>query len=151
MKLEFFLKRFSALAVGALLMACDSSDSDATRVVSLVGLLATPEKFIGEKVAVRGYLARHGGLNLYLTSEHAAAYDSASSLIVLDPTEGAALTQSPCADSFVEIRGTFGIGFQMGTVIRDVKSVFRFPGGYCWRSDRQVNPPPTAPKSSPAR
>ena len=145
MKLVIFLKRFSTLVVGALLIACNPSGSDARRVVSLVGLLATPEQFIGEKVAVRGYLTRHGGLTLYLTSEHAAAYDVASSVIVLDPTQEATLSQSTCADSFVEIRGTFGIGFRMGTVIRDVESVFQIPGGYCWRSDRHGIAPTTVP------
>ena len=72
--------------------------------VSLVQLLVYPERYVGQRVGVDGYLST--SMNLYLTSEHAKAHDALSSIIVSDADDGG-ITYSDCVDSFVSITATF--------------------------------------------
>lgn len=76
--------------------------------VSLVSLLATPERFEGKFVHVVGYLTSGPALHLYLSKEHAKIFDLPSSIFINDTSPGGTLTQSSCEGRFVRVRGVFG-------------------------------------------
>ena len=102
------------------------------RIVSLATLVATPERLLGQGVSVMGFLKRDAGLKLFLTSEHARFGDIASSVTILDATEGALLFQSPCSGAWVRVYGVFARMDGALPAIRDVSAVRRSDGELCW-------------------
>jgi len=72
---------------------------------SLIQLTADPSRWIGKKVIVRGFLVADVPLLLYVSSEHAAAGDLASAILVDDPSsEDDSLWTSQCIGRWVWIR-----------------------------------------------
>ena len=77
-------------------------------IVPLVALLVRPEVLpSGQKVLVRGYLVKGLGPLLFLTAEHAEAFDTSAAIPVSDPSEDGSLMRADCFDRFVAVSGTF--------------------------------------------
>jgi len=94
--------------LASLIASCDAvSDDDDLVLVSLVQLLATPEKFEGKQIRVVGFLQSAGQLRLFLTRDHALALDDWSSVRVHDDTPGGSLILSDCPGHYVTITGKF--------------------------------------------
>lgn len=94
--------------LGLLAEATDSQGKAESRdgpyLVSLVRLIATPEKFAGLRVQVIGYLGKP--LQLYLTEKHAEVEDFWSGIEIFDPSEDGSLTRSSCVGNWVKVTGT---------------------------------------------
>ena len=89
-----------------LLSACSQDNS--THLVSMVALLANPEKFDGKRILVTGYLGR--GNDIYLTKEYSEINDRNSALLLnLDESNINNLSASQCRDKYVEVTGVFGL------------------------------------------
>ena len=77
-------------------------------IVPLVALLVRPDLLpSGQQVVVSGYFAKGFGPLLFLTAEHAEAFDTSAAIPVSDPTEDGSLTRADCFDRFVAVSGTF--------------------------------------------
>lgn len=86
-------------------MGCRSADSDDTNAalsVSMVNLIENVHNYGGKRVHVGGYLGVD--MNLYLSKEHANAFDMKSSIPISDTDRGD-IESSPCVRSFVFIEG----------------------------------------------
>jgi len=81
-----------------------SARQQADTVVSLVVLLTNPVESEGQIVEVVGYLSRDVGLTLYLTEDHAKAYDIASAIAIEEPNAQV----GACAGAYVRLVGKFG-------------------------------------------
>jgi hypothetical protein len=93
----------------AILLVALSSCAGAQEVVnlgsvSMIQLIANPERFAGRRIAVSGYLAE--GQRLYLTREHAELSDM-SSAIDLSGEFLDDYRSSPCSKSLVTVSGRF--------------------------------------------
>lgn len=78
-----------------------------TAHVSIVHLIAYPEKIAGRRVRVKGYLANPGigGARLFLSKAHADIEDFHSSIPV---GEGIDWSKSDCINKYVDLTGDFG-------------------------------------------
>ena len=118
--------RLGVVLLGALLVACivayERERARHSYVVSLINLLTDPQRYIDDRVVVKGYLEDYHGLTLFLTKEHADAGDHLSAVHVSDPTYEGVLTQSSCVGSFAEVRGTFRL-YQAIPLLVDVVRV----------------------------
>lgn len=93
------------LTIVLVTMGCGSADSDdanATLSVSMVNLIENGQDYDGKRVHVAGYLGVD--MNLYLSKEHANAFDMESSIPISDTDRGD-IESSPCVRSFVFIEG----------------------------------------------
>ena len=93
------------LIAGTAVSGCPSANSGdgPDRVVSLINLIVTPEKYEGIAIRVSGFLSSTG--SLCLTREYAAMLD-VGAVHVLDQTPGAFL-RNHCVDSYAMVEGTF--------------------------------------------
>ncbi len=77
-------------------------------ILPLVALVVRPDLFSsGQQVIVEGFLSHDGSPLLFLTSEHAAAFDTSSAIRVSDPTPDGSLTLSDCMGKWVAVHGVF--------------------------------------------
>jgi hypothetical protein len=76
-------------------------DAKPTCAVSLAQLLVDPTSLMGSKVLVQGYLSHN--LELFLSREHAEAYDYMSAIRVIDPSDEGVVTRSHCAGQWVTV------------------------------------------------
>jgi hypothetical protein len=137
------------IVVGVMIITAPAVSNQKNEItVSLIQLLATPDKFDQKFVWVVGYLERGPNLNLYLTKDHARVFDHASSIGVHDTTVGGTLTLSSCVGNFVRVRGVFGKLEGLFPAIVDVEEVENLEShGSCWRrSGREPNAPGAADK-----
>lgn len=103
------------------LSSCASADEVNVGPVSMVQLIVTPERFVGARLEVSGYLIRQ---RLYLTREHAELLDHSSSVELTNeflPDDG----KSPCANALVRVTGQF-VETKPGAtyMISDVTQIF---------------------------
>lgn len=114
--------------------------SDRLTIASMVQLLAHPENYAGKRVLVSGYLSfGSAGLFLYLTKDHDEIFDYASSLNVLDDTDGATLSQSDCLGHYVTLEGTVRTSEGISWVIADVERVIDLQNRIkCWTREPEV-------------
>ncbi len=97
---------------------------DGDLIVPLAALITRPELLSsGQQITVQGYFSKGVGPLLFLTSEHAAAFDTISAIAVVDPTEDGSLTQADCFDRFVTVHGTFVRHNSGETTIQNVSEV----------------------------
>lgn len=107
--------------------------------VPLVALIATPDRYVGVRVDVVGYLDRP--LHLYLTRDHAAVEDVSSSIDIIDGSEGGTLTHSTCVSHWVELIGTFYRRSNGLFGIRDAEEVRRLDTyEVCWTEAKSPEP-----------
>ncbi|PKM18509.1 MAG: hypothetical protein CVV11_14470 [Gammaproteobacteria bacterium HGW-Gammaproteobacteria-15] len=111
--------------------------------VSLVQLIATPDKFLNKRIRVRGHFLSAGDSWLYLTSDHAKFRDNKSAINVLDDTETGELYDMECNNGWVDIKGYFLATFRSdrreieGRLIVD--SVYSLnKEKYCWERKKAV-------------
>lgn len=98
------LSRFVLFSITALVFsACIASEGPYK--VSLIELLISPDRYVGEKVSVKGFLDSDVNLYLFLTADHAKIDDYVSAISVGD-VSGFRITESNCIDSYVEVSGT---------------------------------------------
>ena len=119
------MRRLIILSCLLFFCGCQVSEQN-PRLVLLVALLSTPEKFDGNDVIFTGFLGR--GSDVYLTKEHSDINDRASSLFLsLSDREREALSISACIQKHVEVVGSFGLvkvpGLAPRLGITDVKSL----------------------------
>lgn len=101
--------------------------------VPLVGLLTNPERFDGSLVRAMGFLKYDGQLRLYLTRDHAEIGDRQSSVVVVDTTDDASLTESSCALKYVSVTARFRRFPDRSFGLIDVHDVFdRDSQEQCW-------------------
>lgn len=82
-------------------------ERDEVYYAPLLGLLTTPERFEGRALRVMGFLKFNGELRIYLTRDHAEISDRQSSIVVVDTTDDASLTESTCPSNYVSVTGEF--------------------------------------------
>jgi len=110
---KFVAKYFFSLAaiflVSLQLTDVIQADSSQARIIaSIAQLTIEPEQWIGQKVAVKGYLAREIGLILYATEDHSQIADYASGIVVVDPEIGSAgKFYMGCSNAYAEVSGRF--------------------------------------------
>lgn len=122
------LKVAVVIAVSAAVCSCDSSDPVRVQV-SLVQLIVSPEKHVGGRVIVSGYLDEtpSGWFGLYLAPEFAKMHDIFSSVIIADPQFVREARRNPhCRGVFVWLDGTFGQTVLGSPGIVHVEGAFRF-------------------------
>ena len=103
--------------------------------VSLIELLAVPEKFNGKEISVIGYLNGTITFDLYLSRDHANILDRESSIEIIDNTPDGSLIQSSCASNYVQVKGTFKKRADSMYVIAYIKSVSIMESlKTCWKS-----------------
>ena len=140
---EFIRNLVRALIViSALILAAPAHSSQRNEMpVSLVQLLANPQKYEHRFVWVIGYLERLPNLMLYLTKNHARIFDIASAIDIHDTTAGGELILSTCVSNWVRVRGVFGMLEGVYPAIVDVEEVVILEShGSCWkRSGREPN------------
>jgi len=129
------IKRFMNVILIYLLLLPNLVHAD-VYPVSLVELLAVPEKYDGKEIAVIGYLKDTTSLDLYLSRDHAKILDLESSIQVIDTTPDGLLFQSSCAPNYVRVKGTFIKRADSMYVIAYIKSVSIIESlKTCWESN----------------
>ncbi len=111
------MRRYLLVALVMLLLACVCSSKTATApasppVVSIVQLIATPEKFDGKLISVIGFLRlEHEGYLLYLGKEY---YDNVvlANALWVDATEDMGKNREKLELKYVKIVGTFRAGHE---------------------------------------
>lgn len=87
--------------------------------ISIIELIVTPQKYMGEKVMVIGF---NGHNRMVFLTESAAKYrDSANGISFSDHREG---FYDFCEDAFVRVTGTVARDPAGGLFLQDVTSVF---------------------------
>lgn len=129
------LKRASLHLVAACLASAISSMAlpHEPESVSLVSLLARPDRHEGKFVSAMGYFSPWD-VGLYLTSGHSDARDMTSMVSVMDHTIDASIIRSDCAEAFARVEGTFIVSARMGPRIVWVTRVLSPDGLVCWSS-----------------
>ena len=137
MRSDSRIKRYMAPLFTLLVFFCSYPGNALARqqadvVTSLVMLLTNPAGYDGKVVEVVGYLERDVGLTLYLTRDHARAWDIASAISIeqLDASPG------KCAGAYVRVIGRFGQSEYGDFLILQTLSIDRLTksGQYeqCW-------------------
>ena len=111
------MRRYLLVALVMLLLACVCSSRTATApasplVVSIVQLIATPDKFDGKLISVIGFLRlEHEGYLLYLGKEY---YDNVvlANALWVDATEDMGKNREKLELKYVKIVGTFRAGHE---------------------------------------
>ena len=104
-----------------------AAGQQAEAVASLLTLLANPAELDGKVIEVVGYLSHDVGLTLYLTRDHAKAYDIASAIAIEEPDA----SLEKCAGAYVRVVGRFG----RSRLVR--RSVYMVAASW-WRGKREV-------------
>lgn len=100
--------------------SCASAEEVNLGSVSMVQLIVTPERFVGARLKVPGYL--RGG-QLFLTRDHAELRDDSSSIVLTAdflPADG----KSPCGNALVWVMGKFIETKPGATYMLDVSQIF---------------------------
>ena len=104
--------------------------STPTYVVSMIQLLDSLGRYEGKTVSVKGYLDTFTGLKLYLTKDHAIIHDFPSSILV---SEEPGISDSECADSYVEIVGKIvRLNSSIFAIVDLTKISNPIDGNVCW-------------------
>ena len=98
----------------------DSADANSSpRVASMIELIAFPDRYAGEFVAVKGYF---GIDTLFLTKDNADMRDYASSIMISDTAKGE-IYSSGCSDHYVEIWGNVSLSFGGRVLLKDITKI----------------------------
>ncbi len=109
---------FSKYLVTALsAVLCSHAHSDRF-YISMVNIIAFPERYIGKDVILTGFNSQRV---LYLTEEAARYRDIANGILYEDKREG---TYDHCENKHVHIEGKIVTDFSGGIVLQDVSSVY---------------------------
>lgn len=128
----------SILLILVSVLGAENAQGGAVYGVSLVQLLASPERFAGKHISVVGYFAVGPNVHLYLTEAHARVFDHNSSIALNDESADGSLTQSSCAGGFVRVDGEFGFLDQDHPAIVSVDEVTRLDTRErCWSRQGQ--------------
>lgn len=109
------MMRIARLVVSTCLVvvisACQSVSEDRESWLvgaSLVTLLANPSKYDNIHVSTMGFLAQAGGPVVFLTRDHAKAYDIISGIpLTVSDEKRKSLNNSSCFDKYVQVLGRF--------------------------------------------
>ena len=120
------------VATGAVAVVCGvAAAGQDPASVSMVDLLANEERYVARVIEVVGYL--HVDTSLYLTKEHAEAFDGLSAVLVSDTSEGD-ITSSPCIGSYVRVRGKLIETDPQSYVLVGVNQIFQpSTNSFCWK------------------
>jgi len=101
---------------------------------SLVTLLANLSEYDKIHVETTGFLAYEGGPVVFLTRDHAKAYDIASGIPLTVPDEKReSLKNSSCYDKFVRVLGRFVVEHEyVGKIIQVQAITDAFTNKTCW-------------------
>lgn len=104
-------------------------------IVSLIDLLAHPDKYEGKKIQVKGYLSNG---YIYLSKDHAeVSHDVTLSIYIVEPTEDGSMTQN-CSDAYGSVEGVFivkGRPWRQGMNVIDLVqrvNLFKPEPETCW-------------------
>jgi hypothetical protein len=114
----------ATVLLGANSMSCEPAAREPVHPVSMVSILANAERYSGQQIAIFGYL--NADWKLYLTRDHAAAFDLESSLHVSD-TDSGDIASSGCMEKYVEIEAKLSVRERAPYTLVDVRRV-RVPG-----------------------
>lgn len=131
------MKKLRYIVLGllvSLLLSCDARVMGSLVPVSLVELLANPQRFENKIVEVSGYLESINDLRLFLTKEHAVINDVKSSVEIFDSTDGGILIQLPCMSHYVKVTGKFSKVYKgYAHAIKDVSRIYEYDSNeFCW-------------------
>lgn len=93
-------------AIIFMLLASSALSEDRPRVVSIINLIATPERYDGLLVSVQGYFTT-SPMTLYVNEGSARRFDTVSGVDVIDATDDARFAKSRCHRSYVRMVGKF--------------------------------------------
>ena len=103
---------------------------------SLVTLLANPSKYDNIHVETTGFLRYAGGPVVFLTRDHAKAYDIASGIPLDVPDEKRkSLKDASCYDKYVRVIGRFVVVHEyVGKIIKvqAIRDAFNHTSKDCW-------------------
>lgn len=138
--MNFFLssvKLFSTISIMIFMVNQKAfCEEKSYRVVSLIQLIATPDKYVNKYISVQGY---YGGIpiHLYLTKDHADIGDYFSAIQLVDdvPSRKGSMPASSCRYNYIMVNGLFlQIPNKSSYIIRDIeKAHFSRAGGICWK------------------
>ena len=96
--------------------------------VSLMSLVVSPAKFIGERVAVTGYLDGSGvPPYLYFSKERSFLHDAPNSIVAYETVDGRRMNEiERCLNRYVTVIGTFKKLEIGGAGITDIYRVVSF-------------------------
>lgn len=96
------------ISVFFLLVVLNSTvlSEERARAVSIINLIATPERYDGSRVSVHGYFSI-APLKLYLDEGAAKRLDGASGIDVVDTSDDGKIAKSQCDKSYVRMVGWF--------------------------------------------
>lgn len=135
------MMRIARMLVSACLVvvmsACQSVPEDRESWLintSLVTLLANPSQYDNIHVETTGFLTDAGGPVVFLTRDHAKAYDIASGIPLTVPDEKReSLKNSSCYDKFVRFLGRFVVEHEyVGKIIQVQAITDAFTNKTCW-------------------
>lgn len=100
-------------------------------------LLTKLAEFDNLHIRTMGFLANEGGAVLFLSRDHAKAYDIASDIPLRVPDEKLeSLRNSGCFDKYVYVEGRFAVEHEyVGKTIKVQKISNAFTTKTCWRGD----------------
>lgn len=101
-------------------------------------LLSNPSDYDNIHVATMGFLALAGDPVVFLTHEHAKAYDIVSGIPLTAPDEALkTLKNSSCFDKYVDVTGRFVVTREyVGKLIQVQEIRDAFTTKPCWREER---------------
>ena len=101
--MKLYLKLTLILLIAVVISDC--SENEGSLSVSMVSLIASPNKYDGKRITVEGYLEGSIGFRLYLTKEHAMINDSSSSVSLVNLDFKDTAISEYCTGNYAVVKG----------------------------------------------